>query len=266
MFRIGNRMHMPGIRIAALAACFAVLIPFGSAAQELINRDDGKRPTVVELFTSQGCPQCPPADAFFETLADRDDVIALAWHVDYWDYIGWPDQFASPACTARQKGYARANGARSIYTPQLVVGGSRFIGGAPAMLAADYNLDRGGDRGGPGVQIARDGDYVTVHLAPGPTMTAGQAGTNADAALAGGVMADVSLVRYIPEATVEIERGENAGKTIRYRNIVTEWTSLGTWDGEKAVTMGTHVMGDLPLVVIVQAAGYGPIIAAAALR
>lgn len=261
---------MSGIRIATLVACMAAIVPFGAVAQDRLASDPEARdaqggPVVVELFTSQGCSLCPPADAFFDSFAARDDVIALALHVDYWDYIGWPDHFASPAFTARQKAYARANGTRSVYTPQMVVDGSHFIGGAQAMLLARSILDESDSADSVLVEIAREGDYVTVDMAPRLTVAA-QQGRGDDGAAPDGAPADVFLVRYLPEATVRIERGENAGKTIRYRNIVTEWITLGQWDGEQPLTIDAHVTGELPVVVIVQTADHGPIIGAAALR
>ena len=94
-------------------------------------------PVVVELFTSQGCSSCPPADAMLHKLAERDDVIALALHVDYWDYIGWKDEFAVPAYTKRQRGYARTNGRRMIYTPQMVINGQDDVIGAKPMDVSD---------------------------------------------------------------------------------------------------------------------------------
>ena len=94
-------------------------------------------PVVVELFTSQGCSSCPPADALLHELSKRDDVIPLALHVDYWDYIGWKDSFAQPAFTARQRGYAQASGRRAIYTPQMIIGGQfDVVGNRPMDVAA----------------------------------------------------------------------------------------------------------------------------------
>ena len=86
-----------------------------------------QEPVVVELLTSQGCSSCPPADKIVAELSERDDIIALALHVDYRDYIGWKVEFADPAHTVRQRGYSRAAGKRSIYTPQVVVGGADFL-------------------------------------------------------------------------------------------------------------------------------------------
>ena len=92
---------------------------------------------VVELYTSQGCSSCPPADALLEQLAARDDVIALSLHVDYWDYLGWQDAFANPAFTKRQRGYAARAGSSMIYTPQMVIGGRDHIVGTKGMELSD---------------------------------------------------------------------------------------------------------------------------------
>ena len=94
-------------------------------------------PVVVELFTSQGCSSCPPADALLRKLAEEEDVIALALHVDYWDYLGWKDSFATPKFTARQRAYAKKARSRSIYTPQMVVQGEdRVVGNDAEMVLA----------------------------------------------------------------------------------------------------------------------------------
>ena len=113
------------------------------------------RPVVVELFTSQGCSSCPPADAFLHELSQRDDVIALALHVDYWDYIGWKDIFAQPAFTKRQKAYAKAGGRRSVYTPQMIIGGQDHVVGtheenASALIQQHAAAERGEGQHGHG--------------------------------------------------------------------------------------------------------------------
>ena len=94
-------------------------------------------PVVVELYTSQGCSSCPPADVLFHEIADRDDVIALALHVDYWDYIGWKDEFAHPSHADRQRAYATVAGRRSIYTPEMIVNGETDIVGAKPMQLSE---------------------------------------------------------------------------------------------------------------------------------
>jgi hypothetical protein len=253
---------MFGFRIAALAALMALSASGSVFAQAQASGPEGRGTVVVELFTSQGCSLCPPADAFFHSIADHDDVIALALHVDYWDYIGWPDHFASPAFTARQKAYAKANGAHSVYTPQMVVDGDNFLGGAQAMIVANSIFDKRDKPDAALVDLARSGEYLTIRLTPRATVAVGQA----DAVASDAAPSSIYLVRYIPEATVDIARGENAGKTILYRNIVSEWRELDKWDGERPVTIDTVVEGDEPIVVIVQQAGHGPILGAAALR
>jgi len=207
------------------------------------------RPVVIELYTSQGCSSCPPADAFMAELAGRDDVIALALHVDYWDYIGWKDVFASPAFTARQKAYARAAGSRTVYTPQMVIGGVDHVVGLQPMEVADLIAAH---RAAPspvelGVERGEDGFVVRARSAKPEAMR-------------------VQLVRYVPEKTVAIKRGENGGRTLRYTNIVTEWHVLANWDGTQPLEMAVQAPGDLPAVVLVQRRGPGRILAAARLR
>jgi len=204
-------------------------------------------PVVVELYTSQGCSSCPPADALLGELAGRDDVIPLALHVDYWDYIGWEDIFAKHAHTIRQKGYARAAGHRTIYTPQMIVGGQDHVVGYKPMKLADLIMTHR-DKG-PTVTLTatRVGNIVEIRaegVAPGVSETL------------------VQLVRYMPSASVSIRRGENAGKTFTYHNIVTEWRMVGGWDLSGPLQMQAEMEGDDPAVVILQSPGHGPILAA----
>ena len=223
-------------------ATFWIALAGAAAAQD--------HPVVVELFTSQGCSSCPPADRLFGKLAAREDVIALALHVDYWDYIGWKDVFASPGFTKRQKAYAAAAGHRSIYTPQMVVQGAEDVVGNRKMDVADLIRKHQGKRLPVVVDLVRQGDELAISA-----RADGAAGP-----------ADVYLVRYEPEKSVEIMRGENAGRTLTYHNIVTEWRVLGRWDGQGTYQLRVPVEGARPVVVLVQRAGYGPILAAARLR
>jgi len=178
----------------------------------------GERAVVVELYTSQGCSSCPPADALLVELAQRDDVIALALHVDYWDYIGWKDRFAVPEHTDRQKGYARAAGQRTIYTPQMIVGGVDHVVGYKPMQLAKY-IETHADLAEPvAVSLTRQGDDLQIDIP----------------AAAGIGAAEVMLVRYRPREEVSIGRGENAGETFNYANIVTHMERLGPWDGSSA--------------------------------
>ena len=117
---------------------------------------------VVELFTSQGCSSCPPADRILGELAERDDVIALALHVDYWDYLGWKDEFASPQYTKRQRAYARAAGERTIYTPQMVIGGQDHVIGSRPMKVSQAIQKHIAKAQPVRVQLKRNGDTLTI--------------------------------------------------------------------------------------------------------
>lgn len=206
-------------------------------------------PVVVELYTSQGCSSCPPADALLHDLAKRDDVIALALHVDYWDYIGWKDSFASPDYTARQHAYARAQSATTIYTPQMVIAGADHVVGSRPLQVMDIIAAKQAQ--GPDVDVTLNAGDGTVQI-------------EAQARQAGDYV--VQLVRYAPEETVSITRGENAGRELSYANVVKSWQVLGRWDGAEALSLSAQATGDDPIVVLVQMAGHGPIVGAAQLR
>jgi len=226
---------IPAIGLSALA----MLTPGLSHAES-------KLPIVVELFTSQGCSSCPPADSMLGDLAKMDNVIALALHVDYWDYIGWPDTFASATHSARQEAYARAAGERMVYTPQIIINGEdRVVGGDT--FAVMERLQAHADRTTPvDLHVTREGDELRIeagslHLAH---------------------PLDVMLVRYVPEDEVVITGGENAGLTMAYHNIVTSWENLGPWDGKEPLAMTKAIEGTQPAVILLQEPGPGPIRAA----
>ena len=226
---------------------FVTAIIVGVGATASLAQDT---PVVVELYTSQGCSSCPPADEMLAHLGERDNVIALALHVDYWDYIGWKDKFAHSAFTKRQKGYARAFGNRSIYTPQMVVNGVSDVVGNRPMDVAD-EVQAHSIKGLPvRLTLKRSGNQLTI---------------NAPAA-SGLAEADVFLIRYTPSETVSIPRGENAGKKLDYTHIVTEWSDIGDWNGRTPLSSSVTVSGASPIVVLVQKKGQGPIFAAARLR
>jgi hypothetical protein len=229
---------------SALVALTAAVLAFGSPGR-------AGEPVVVELFTSQGCSSCPPADAILARLAERDDVIPLALHVDYWDYIGWTDHLASPQFTKRQKNYARARGARTIYTPQMIVDGGAAVVGHKPMEIAERLMQALDEPNLAGIEIDRDGENLNIRVWPLGRID-------------GEVV--IQLVRYDPVETVAIGRGENAGQTITYNNIVTDWQTIGTWDGREPLVMHQTIMGGYPAVVLVQEAGYGAILAAATAR
>ena len=210
---------------------------------------DAERPVVVELFTSQGCSSCPAADKFFHKLAGHEGVIALSLHVDYWDYIGWKDSFASPAHTKRQRAYAKAADRRVVYTPQMVINGTDDVVGNRPMDVVDV-IDR--HRRLPrtvALELSRQGESVLVEAESLKQM---------DGPLT------VQLVRFRPESTVHIKRGENAGRTISYANVVTEMRSLGDWDGAAPLRVTAQAEGDAPVAVLLQNKGGAGLIEAAA--
>jgi hypothetical protein len=212
-----------------------------------LSRAEEKLPVVVELFTSQGCSSCPPADEMLADLADMDGVIALALHVDYWDYIGWPDSFASPGHTARQEAYARAAGERMVYTPQIIMNGEDRLVGGDAMAVLE-RLHAHADATTPvDLEVRRDGDELRIEA---PAMTLAEP-------------LQVHLVRYMPKDEVVITGGENAGLTMSYTNIVSSWEVVGTWDGAAPLSLTVEAKGSEPAVILLQEPGPGAIRAAA---
>jgi hypothetical protein len=210
------------------------------------------RPTVVELFTSEGCNSCPPAEALIGVLAARrPDVIPLAFHVDYWDYIGWRDRFEIPEAVARQRQYQQSLHLSTVYTPQLVIDGQRDVVGNsdPATVPASTHAQSFA------LDIAVHDNQINVALGAG----------GAGASISPGIN-DVVLVSYLREGISKVTRGENAGRELREFNIVRSVQRLGSWNG-------TACSFDVPLksipgdatqvAVLVQAANEGPIIGAA---
>jgi hypothetical protein len=227
------------------ATCLAlgtILAPSQSPAE-------AKLPVVVELFTSQGCSSCPPADSILADIARMDGVIALALHVDYWDYIGWPDSFAAPTHTQRQEAYARTAGEKMIYTPQIIVNGMDRVVGGDAMAVME-RVHAHADATTPiDLRLSREGGQVRIEAEP--------------VLLAHPL--EVQVVRYLPQDEIAITGGENAGLTMAYHNIVTSWDTAGTWDGAEPLSMAVPADGPEPVVIILQEPGPGRIRAAARL-
>ncbi len=223
------------------AACGAWLLVAGQGVAQ------ATQGVVVELYTSQGCSSCPPADALLRELSGQPGVIPLALHVDYWDYIGWEDRFANPAFTARQKAYAKAAHDKMVYTPQMIVGGKdRVVGNEPRAVAQAIAA-KVGKVSPVRIFIDRQGEIAMIRV-------------ESDAAMGRSI---IQLVRYQPGAEVAIERGENAGRTVAYSNIVTSWQRLADWPGNAPLQVKADVPGDQPMVVIVQREGPAEILAAA---
>jgi len=207
---------------------------------------DAAHPVVVELFQSQGCSSCLPADANLITLSQRPDVLALSFAVTYWDQGGWKDTFAKSQYTARQWDYAHALRHDNVFTPQVVVNG---------------RIDGVGIRPGEMEQLIKRADRTE----PGPAVTISDGAVTVGAAAAPGKRADVWLVRYDSRVVqVSIRRGENGGRTVPHRNIVHDLVRLGGWNGQPArFKLPASYDPALSTAVIVQTVGAGPILAAA---
>ncbi|WP_425044200.1 DUF1223 domain-containing protein [Primorskyibacter sp. S87] len=206
-------------------------------------------PVVIELFTSQGCSSCPPADALMHKLAKRPELLPLALHVDYWDYIGWKDVFADPGHTVRQKAYAHSGGRNMIYTPQMVINGQEDVVGVDSGKLSglvDAHLSRE-----PVVTVTgqRGPDGITLNLTPVGSADKGRA--------------ELYLVRYTPLRSVSITRGELAGHDLKYANVVESWETVGSWDGQGEQNFSIPLDGDQPAAILVQRPGHGEILGAA---
>ena len=200
--------------------------------------------TVVELFTSQGCSSCPPANANLVRLARRPDVLALSFGVTYWDGLGWPDTFAQPAFTARQRDYQRGLGNDNVWTPQMVIDGrADVVGGRMAEIEQ---------------QIAAHRPFT------GPVVRFNERGVGVAGGQTPRQPADVWLVRYERQAIeVPVARGENRGRILPHANVVRELTRLGQWRGETVGFRLPPAAADgLATAVLVQAPGGGPILGA----
>jgi hypothetical protein len=172
--------------------------------------------TVIELFTSQGCKSCPPADTLFAQYAQRPDILALTYNVDYWDYLGWKDTLANADNTDRQRQYAVARGDHQVYTPQVVVDGYTHVIGSDSKQVDKAIVAHTGSLTVP-LTLSASNDAVTV--------------TVADATRPGLPHATLWLVMYNPSVTVPVEKGENAGKTLTYTNVVRKLRPIAMWKG-----------------------------------
>ena len=238
------------------------------------------RPAVVELFTSEGCNSCPPAEAYVGELAGRSDVLALAFHVDYWDDLGWRDRFGLGQSVERQRSYARSLRLSSVYTPEVVIDGrADYVGsnrvgignalkekrdGVPVTLSvgngeAEVRLGRG-EQGARENGIHQNG--------PGEQAQGAKLSTERAARekAAGG---DVVLVAYLRKAVSSIGRGENAGRTLDEYNIVRAVVPLGRWDGgaqEFHAKLASLPQDATDVAVLVQSPGQGAVVGAATQR
>lgn len=237
--------------LAALA--FAVWAPLAVHAAD--------RPrAVLELFTSQGCSSCPPADRNLSRIADQPGIIALTLPVDYWDYLGWRDTLARPAHAKRQKAYSYVRGDRQVYTPQVIINGAAHAIGSD-WPAVERGMTQTGSQSGVltvPVSMSVSGDTLSITVA-----------AQHNGLVSAENPATVTLFGVSAQEPVEITRGENRGQTVMYRNVVRSNYALGEWTGEArtfVVSIRERVAaGCQRAVVLVQAGSYrrpGPIVGA----
>lgn len=234
------------IGAAALLVIASVMLASPVAAEP------GPDAVVVELYTSQGCSSCPPADAFMGELSSRPNVIGLTFHVNYWDYIGWKDTFATEDGTQRQESYGQVLGQRFVYTPQMVIGGRMH--------------EVGSDR--PGVDKAIN--YIAMHAPKVVPITARDHSGNVMVRLPETELeakAWIWLVRYDSRHDVEIRRGENGGRMLSYFNVVRDINRIAVWTGKATnIPLDIEAMraaGRDGCAILIQSMGYGEIIGAA---
>jgi hypothetical protein len=244
-----------------LVAALAVLASAGIAVAQADEQLSDKPLGVVELFTSQGCNSCPPADEFFAELAAKPDLVALSYHVDYWDYLGWQDTLSRKENTERQFDYMRAFNSRSVYTPQAVINGRAHVNGA-SRGAVDGTLNRMASAGEGmlvGIKVSRSGDGVTID--------AGDAAKDA-----GKADAHVIVVYFDSPQTVTIGKGENDGRSLTYWNAVSDIQTAGMWHGkaQRYELPMSEIAKKGGCAVLLQSVGKdglpGPILGAAVIR
>ncbi len=207
-------------------------------------------PVVVELFTSQGCSSCPPADEFLGELAGQPNIIALAFHVDYWDDAGWRDRYSMSEATVRQGRYVDRLRLPSAFTPQMVIGGSRsFVGSDRRGIAAAIAQGAADIR----IQTVIQQDELIVSLPE-----------SADCA-----DCEVNLVAYFPQATTRIGHGENSGRTLTEYNVVRQVRRLGSWSGRSStfrLPLNSFPNDANRAAVLVQRTNQGPVVGAGAIN
>ncbi len=256
--RAALRKASQSLAAISLVASLTTSLPVHAQEQTV---SSSRTSAVIELFSSQGCTSCPPAERIFAEMAKESDIVALAYHVDYWDYIGWSDTLGSKANTERQRAYARSFGTSTIYTPQVVVNGRKDVIGSREADIRRAIADVPLGAGGASVAMRRIGDRMHITASVGDT--AGQVPV-------------LMLVNFSPPSRVEVTRGENKGKTILNANPVTDWQILGMFNGKPLeVDMplsglrrsGRPTGGCAALIQTVTAeGGPGPILAAAVLQ
>ena len=254
------KVHAPKVsRRAALSLALSAGLFAAVAGPAPVVAEEGRQVAVVELFTSQGCSSCPPADKFAGKLVDRKDVITLSFNVDYWDYLGWKDTLGSPEATKRQKDYARFRGDGRVYTPQMVVnGGHHFVGSDERRV--NFEIDR---------QLSRkSAEFVPVSLSQNKKeLTINLGAAESDALKQDSTVWLMLVTRQVDQ---KINRGENHGRTVSYHNVVRKAMPVGMWKGKE--TTIKLPMSDLmtpgvdDCVALIQSSSTGEILGASILE
>jgi hypothetical protein len=225
-FSVAIRDNMSGFQkhrktmLAAVLTGASLLAGISSVAW---SAEQKKRMDVLELFTSQGCSSCPPADALLRQLSKRDNVLTLSFPVSYWDNLGWKDTLAKDSYNDRQREYAEARGDREVYTPQLVVNGVVHVVGSDrnAIAAAMKKTDKELHDSWVPVSLRYGGDTISVDAGAAPEGSSYRSGK-------------LSLALYSNSVTVEIGRGENTGRSVTYTHVVRKLVPVGIWHGRPA--------------------------------
>ncbi len=237
-------------RRASYISIVALIGLVGSITELRAQTPPSRGPSVVELYTSQGCSSCPPADHVLGELAALPNVIALAFHVDYWDSIGWRDAYSIPNAAARQYRYVQTLGLSSAFTPQAVVDGrSSFIGSDKKRIMNAL------------AEPAEERVPVTIEVSAGEL-------TVSVPERQGHKNYQVFVAAYLPQASTLVGRGENTGKTLQEFNIVRQFRSIGTWSGRAAVfqaSVDSFPSDASRVAVLLQRDGQGPIAGSAAI-
>ena len=229
------------VRRSVTAACIAMV---GVMSTPVL----AATPVVVELFTSQGCSSCPPADALLGELSRKPNVIALAYHVDYWDDLGWKDTFSIPEATARQRGYVRRLSKSGAFTPQAVVSGDTSLVGSNRKELTEAIA---ADRDSLAIALARTDSNLSITLSE-----------------AWRDPMDVFVVAYLPQATTKVGAGENARRSLTQFNVVRSFKRIGRWNGKPqtmTVPLATFPRDATSIAVLLQRPEQGAIAGAATL-
>lgn len=239
-----------------LMLALAMLHSATAAADKLSFSSGPRQVTLLELYTSQGCSSCPPAERWLNEYIDNKDLwtrtVPLAFHVDYWDYIGWKDLFARPSFTSRQRNYVRSLRSRYAYTPQMVISGqTHVVGSDRGKVEKQISRLQKSSSAQPELSLRRDGDSLIVSVGAADTSE----------------KYDVTFVTFDKPHVTKVNRGENRGQTLVNANVVRELAVIGKWSG-KAANYSVSLAGkkgDGGCAIIIQKRGPGSVLIAASL-